>query len=168
KWNRPQYPAILVFTRLHGGEAYNAIPESAELTATLRLTDPELWQQIHKEIQQVDASISKAQKLTIKFEAFPGAPPVINNAKLVQCLRENWHQDDDPHIQLVSGFRSMGGDDFGWYAKNIPAVMIRFGITPEGKAGISLHSSRFDVAEPVITYAVKFIVLQLQRWQSPK
>lgn len=160
RWNRPGHPLVLTFTRFNSGEAYNSIPKTAELTATLRITQSDMREEILAYVRSVNSDLQKEFAVTLNYDAVAGAPPVVNNAGLVQKMRLNLPEAQSP-FKIVKNFRSMGGDDFGWYSENIPAAMIRFGIAKPGQKAHMLHSSFFDAPEEVLGVAITFLAGQL-------
>lgn len=160
RWHNADQPLVLTFTRLNSGEAYNAIPKFAEMTATLRITRSGLREAILAYIQEVNSEVQRTFGITLDFEAVAGAPPVVNDAGLIQKMRGNFPEGQMP-FKIVENFRSMGGDDFGWYGEKIPVAMIRFGIARPGQKTHTLHSSYFDAPEEVLGVALTFLAGQI-------
>lgn len=62
-------------------------------------------------------------------------------------------------------YRSLGGEDFGYYLKRVPGAMARIGTARPGEAGHrDLHQGDFDVDESVIGHGVA--VLVHTAWES--
>ena len=165
KWNRSDFPVVVTFTRFQSGEAYNAIPKSAELVATLRLTDEQVREGILADLEEIQRRIRKTTGVRFRRRTLVGAPPVHNHPGLVRRLQQRLAGWKDQSFRLTDSMRSMGGDDFGWYARAVPSVMVRFGAaTARGAA--ALHTGNFDVPEEVIPLAVRFFVRQLLQWEG--
>ena len=160
RWNRPDSPVILSFTKFHSGETYNAIPKSTFLTATLRLTDSQFPDKIISDIESLNREIETSNGVHIIMKNIAGAPPVVNDSNIVNKFVENVENSDDLNVKIEPDFRSMGGDDFGWYANQIPSALLRFGISGK-KNSPQLHTGLFDVNEDVVNIAVKFFIYQI-------
>lgn len=163
RWNHPDYPAVLAFTEINSGEGYNIIPRRAHFTATLRLTDGERREPIMREIEELNREIEKQSHAAVHFRYLAGSPPVWNDARLVERIR-TVAQDKDVW-EIRSGKRSMGGDDFGWYAQQVPSIMIRLGINT-GATTPALHTGLFDVPEEVIPIGIRFFLTVLLHWNG--
>jgi amidohydrolase len=163
-WSEPDYPLVMSFTKFESGSAYNAIPDTALLEGTLRLTKQEKWADILDQLKKINRSIETSTAVKIKFDKFMGAPPVVNDPILISKFLEITKKEISD-VMYQSDFRSLGGDDFGYYSTIIPAAMIRFGVgQSENPPG--LHTGLFDVNEEVIKIGVRFFVLQLLNWHK--
>ncbi len=165
RWSRPEYPSVITFTRFHSGEAYNAIAENAELMATLRLTDTERLRSVVAELEDLHRFLEKRHGVRIQFEHLAGSPPVLNDKRVIDKLSKGLEHFQPNIFNVEQGYRSMGGDDFGWYSKMIPSAMIRFGISGKNPAP-ALHTGTFDVPDKAIKLAVLFFVYQLFLWKA--
>jgi len=164
EWNQPDKPVVLAFTRFISGESYNVIPKEAAITATLRITDPEAKAPLLEKLASLTRHIAGGSEVEAEFTYHAGAPPVINHPDIVGKFIRNLEQSGLGEFRIERNFRSMGGDDFGWYAQALPAALVRFGIASEGKEAPGLHTGKFDVLEEVIKLAVLFFVIQVLNW----
>ncbi len=164
-WSRPDYPVVLSFTRFNGGNSYNIIPEIAGLTASLRVTNVEMGPKILDGLRQINRHIENECGVEIEFDTLTGSPPVMNDKNLVSQLIENWKKLNGNITDIENEYRSMGGDDFGWYSQKLPAAMVRFG-TALKDISRNLHTGLFDVPEEVIRIAVDFFAGQLLNWNT--
>ncbi len=162
-WNRSDFPVMITFTRFRAGEAYNAIPKVAELVATLRLTDETVRERIFADLDHLQAQIEHTSGVRFQREEFVGAPPVHNDPELVRRLQQNLTRWEDHRPRVTDSMRSMGGDDFGWYARAVPSVLVRFGAA-SGQGAAALHTGHFDVPDALIPLAVRFFTRQFLQW----
>jgi metal-dependent amidase/aminoacylase/carboxypeptidase family protein len=58
---------------------------------------------------------------------------------------------------LVQDPPEMGGEDFSCFAKLIPSVMLKLGVMPEGKEGISVHSPYFVADQKAIPIGMRIM-----------
>lgn len=163
RWNHPEYPAVLTFTQCHSGHSYNAVPKHARLTATLRITNGNLREKYLEDIESLNKEIEGSSECHVRFTAVSGAPPVINHPEVVNKLRSHWKENRVESIRFEGNFRSMGGDDFGWFTSRLPSVLLRFGIATSANTP-QLHTGLFDAPEEVIRIAVYFFAEQLLNW----
>jgi amidohydrolase len=50
---------------------------------------------------------------------------------------------------------SMGGEDFAFYSRSVPAAFIRLGCAGAATGNLPLHNSGFDIDENVLTLGAK-------------
>jgi metal-dependent amidase/aminoacylase/carboxypeptidase family protein len=87
-----------------------------------------------------------------------GVPPVVNDAACVAV-------QDQAVIAalglqgLTTTAQSMGGEDFAWYAEQIPGALARLGVRrPGAAASLDLHQPSFDIDEDALAIGVRFMV----------
>jgi amidohydrolase len=151
---------IFAFTQLHCGTSFNVISNNGLITATLRLTEKKILESILNYIKEINESIVNEDGVKIEFESIPGAPPVDNNAQIIERFRKNITLYNPVNFKIKTDFRSTGGDDFGWYSDKISAALIRFGIS-KNKGTVGLHEGRFDAPDEIIKKAIMFFLIQL-------
>jgi amidohydrolase len=166
QWNTPDFPVVLVFTQFRTENiAYNIIPEKAYLGATLRITNFEDWEKYFSDISRINSRCEAETGVKVRFTVNRGSPPVYNDSKIIQRFRQNLILSESMDIVLEDDYRSMGGDDFGWYSQHIPAAMVRFG-TSQGEITPAIHTGMFDVPESIIPTAMLFFLNQIFLWSD--
>ncbi|MEJ2050266.1 MAG: M20 family metallopeptidase [Calditrichota bacterium] len=139
--------AVFAFTTMESKSAFNAIPDQAESGATLRITD-----------------MNKKEEYLKKVVGIAGAPPVINDTKVINKLMATLDSSPGENIRIEENYRSMGGDDFGWYVQKLPGALIRFGTGGKDETP-GLHTGLFDVPHEIIPAAIEFFLFQIFNWQ---
>lgn len=157
-----QQPFVFTVTRINtDNNAYNVVPKKVQWGGTLRVTDEKIGNDLIEEIKSLIGSICHTSKMEYTFNSVSGAPPVYNAAASVETadslkqflLEKNW---------TFREFRSLGGEDFGWFSKIRPGFFLRIGITPPDHEPIPLHSSQFKLdfqalKSLVIFYSLYFL-----------
>ncbi len=151
------------FTQFLSGSAYNAIPDRAEILGTLRVTDGETHQIVHTALQEINRQVESDSGVTVNLSVQEGSPPVINDKKIISHFIKNDVDQYGINLKPEEDFRSMGGDDFGWYVRHVPGAMIRFGVA-DGNDAPAVHTGWFDAPEEVIRLAVLFFTHQILNW----
>lgn len=109
---------MITIGSIHGGKASNVIPDTVEMTGTIRSYTPEVRKSLHDELQRavrlVEALGGKAE-LTIKL----GYPPTVNSpdatANMVEATRQLLGADKVLEAEMV-----MGAEDFSYMAQAAP------------------------------------------------
>ncbi|CAA6798721.1 MAG: N-acetyl-L,L-diaminopimelate deacetylase (EC [uncultured Aureispira sp.] len=139
--------AVVSFTIIEAGTAHNIIPESIQLTASIRTLSLEVKANLKKRLHQLLESICAAHAASFDFNYINGHALTYNDPALAKDLANLLEADKlvFPHPP------SMAGEDFGYYSQKIPACFIFLGCRNEAK-GITamLHSPHFDLDEACI------------------
>ncbi len=162
-----KYPIMLTFTEIEAKEGYNIIPKKLRLTGTLRLTNPQAKNRFLMRFRNLLQELESENGIVIHFMKKEGAPPVHNNPRLVRTLQEIIQRETPDQFHVIDGYRSPGGDDFGFYAQQVPSTLVRLGIqTRDDQPG--LHTQYFDAPKEVIEIGLRFFLTVLPFLQPDK
>jgi metal-dependent amidase/aminoacylase/carboxypeptidase family protein len=82
-----------------------------------------------------------------------GSPPVVNDAELIDIIRETILEERGSDAIFDIPVPSMGAEDFAHYLDHIPGALIRIGTRNSPDTAHVLHDSRFDIDETAMTPA---------------
>ena len=157
---RERDPALnLVFGALHAGDAANVIPATAVLRGTLRTPDRDAWDNAPELLADTLRGFVDPAGATAEIVHDRGVPPVVNDERATTVLA-----DAAPATLGVEGVvateQSAGGDDFAWYAEQVPSSYVRLGVHDPAslEPRRDLHASTFDVDERAIAIGVRVLV----------
>ena len=146
----PLEPHVIHVGSIHAGKAANVVADELIMTGTSRSYSKELRQKIDTEIKNICESLAKMWNVQIDYHMKFGAPHIFNDhflaERLEKCAR-GFMADDE--INLLKE-PSMGGDDFGYYADEIPALYFRLGIAKEDSGNLDLHHPEFNFDDGVL------------------
>ncbi|CAN5272574.1 amidohydrolase [soil metagenome] len=138
----PVEPAVVSITMIHTGTASNVIPDEVRFQGTFRSFNMESVPIIEKMIEQIVVDTAKTYGCTAKTNVYHSYPPVINDARAVAASAE----------AIVSMFgdaaprdipKSMGAEDFAYFANAKPSSFVFLGCLPEGDTFYPLHHAKF-------------------------
>ncbi len=154
----PHTPFVLSVCKIQSGNAFNVIPEEAEIKGTVRSFDKMLAEKVAKRIEIISKNIAQAFRGEVELEYEFGYPPGKNDEKEAKFVRkiaeevvgkENVEEDKP----------SMGGEDFSYFLEERPGVMFWLGSRNEEKGLIHPHhSSYFDFDESVMAIGIEMFV----------
>lgn len=149
----PLDPAVLSITQFHAGSTHNVIPETAEMTGTVRTYDPRVQQAIEKGMQGIADALSQSTGARIDFHYESGFPPLINHQTSAEAVRTTLAGMAGDHRITMPGEQVMYGEDFAYYVQKIPGCFVQLGCRNLEK-GIDkpLHHSAFDMDEACLAY----------------
>jgi amidohydrolase len=139
---------VMVFGRISGGGADNAIPTEVEIGGTARVPDPDLWRTLPKLVERLATEIAVPLGAGVELDHRQGGPPVVNDGAVVEVVRGAVEE----HLGAESAeetHQSMGSEDFSIFLQDTPGAMIRLGVGRADRTA-DLHSATFDLDEAAI------------------
>ena len=146
----PGIPCVLAFGRIEGLGATNVIPDKVELQGTFRTMNEKWRTEAHEKIKLIAASVAQRFGARAEVSIERGYPYLENNPALTEASREKLkHFFGAEHVTELP--LRMTGEDFSFFAQQIPATFIRLGVRNESR-GITqpVHNARFDIDEEAL------------------
>lgn len=150
----PLEPIVITIGKITGGYTRNVIAPSVKLEGTVRLLNPELRPLVKKTMEQYVQGITSGMGATYTFDYEEGYPSVYNEPSLIEPLRRATDAVlGEDSLAIVNP--SMGGEDFSYFAQQVPGIFFRLGIQNEAK-GITYpnHHPKFDIDEEALHLGV--------------
>lgn len=145
----PLAAGVVSITQFHAGEAYNVIPDRAQLSGTVRSFAPEVRRQLESELEQLARSIGAAHGIEVEFSFKPGYPATINTAvEAGQCARAVAALVGEQALERKLP-PSMGAEDFADFLQHRPGAYIWIGNGP-GEGGCTLHNPHYDFNDDIL------------------
>ena len=137
----PTHPGVLSVGWTSAGSAENVVPEVAEAGGTLRALKPEDREPLREAVREVVGSTARAHGCAARVEVTEGEPATINDATIAAAARA---LAPEAGFELAPPLISCGSDDFGFYGRLAPTLMMFVGLAgaPDIER-LSLHRPRF-------------------------
>lgn len=159
--SRPTDPAVITIAYFNAGTgAHNVIPNTAELTGTLRTYSDELRKSLKKRIGELSRAVARGMGGDTEYEFHFGVDATINDPAAADFTvkvatgifgAENVDPDVEP---------SMGGEDFGAMMQGRPGCYVRIGQGEPEKQGsphnYMLHTPRYDFNDDIIPIGIEY------------
>ena len=136
----PLSPAVLTVSTLTAGSVPNAVPDVALARGIVRTMSDRDRTYVHQRLGEVASATSRAHGCSAEVQFERGEPVLENDAALAA---DTARVLGDMGFELHPSLRSMGADDFAFFAERMPSLMAFVGV--HGSAG--LHSSTFAPPE---------------------
>jgi amidohydrolase len=136
--------AVGSIAKVQAGTAYNAIPDSASFSGTIRYYLPEVGAKIRARMDEKIKFLAADRKAPEpKLEFYNHVDPVFNdpvlNKKLVQLYEQEFGKD-----VVVENTQGTGFEDFAFYARGgFPTVFFNIGTSEKIPADFINHSQKF-------------------------
>ena len=156
----PLESAVVSVTQIHGGDAWNVIPEEVVLRGTTRWFDEEIGERIQQRVKQVSASIAEGLGCHAAVDYFIRYPATINDAHQAAVVKEV--AATLPGLTIVDALPSMAAEDFAFMLQEQPGCYFWLGAGRSSGENPGLHSSKYDFNDAVLPLAATMWVSLVQ------
>jgi amidohydrolase len=137
----PTHAAVFSVGWMRAGSVENVIPGVAETGGTLRVLDPEDREPLRKIAREIVENTARAHGCTARIEVTEGEPATVNDPALAEAAHSLL---TEAGFEPASPMRSCGSDDFGFYGRTLPTLMLFVGIKDgPDTPNVPLHHPRF-------------------------
>jgi hippurate hydrolase len=149
--------AVLSVTRLHAGDAYNVIPQTAELGGTVRAFSRDVMQLVEASMRRVAESTAAAfgARAEVDFRAL--FAPTVNDpaeaefaARICSELVGAERVDRQPPLIMAS-------EDFSFMLEKVPGCYLNIG-NGSGEGACEVHNPAYDFNDGALPLGAAFFV----------
>ena len=123
-------PAVLTVSKLDAGTAYNVIPETATLSATLRTVSERTRHGMWERIRTVAEGIAAAHGCSAAMDLHEGYPVTRNDAGFAAFAASVVDARLGPGRAYEMESPVMGAEDFSYVLQRVPGAMVFLGVCP--------------------------------------
>jgi amidohydrolase len=154
----PTEEAVVTVGTFKSGEAFNVIPDTAELGGTVRTFTPENRDLIEERIGTVARGIAQAMGAEVDYVYTRGYPATVNDAAMTELVREEAAKVVGADNVLESPLL-MGAEDFSYFLEARPGAFWFVGSNnPERGLIWGHHHPRFDIDEATMGVGIESMV----------
>jgi amidohydrolase len=161
----PLEPSVVTVGIMRGGTRFNIIPDEMLLEGTVRTYSPDVRNTVERRMDEILAGITAAGGGSYELEYDRGTPATINDRALTERMA--------PTLSRVMGAENvevldpvMGGEDFAYFANEIPGFFFRLGMVATGVESGGHHTPTFqadDASVPIGMRAMSNLLLDYLR-----
>ena len=153
--------AVISVGLIRGGIRNNIIPEEVEMIGTIRTLDVEMQDAIHAKIEKTAKLIAESQGATADVEIVKYVPVTYNDPELTGKMLTSLNKAvGQENVLLLKA--STGGEDFSFFANEVPGLFIRLGGLPsshkEGDYIPAHHTPDFFVDDSGLIHGLRAMV----------
>jgi len=154
--NISSFPSVVSIGTINGGTRYNIIPESVEMTGTIRTYDYDIRKKLHADVRQKVEKIAESGNAKAEVTILEKYDPTINDPALTEKMLPTlrWAANNDVVQTPLVG----GAEDFSFFAKEVPGLFVFLGVTPPSQdmtQAAPNHNPGFFVDESAMIIGVK-------------
>jgi len=137
----PMHAAVFSVGWMRAGSAENVIPGVGEAGGTLRALDPADRQPLRRMACEIVENTARAHGCVARIDVTEGEPATVNDPALAEAALSLL---PEAGFQPAPAMRSCGSDDFGFYGRTSPTLMLFVGLkNGSGTQNVPLHHPRF-------------------------
>jgi amidohydrolase len=154
----PLQSAVVTLGSIHGGQAFNVIPDEVTLLGTLRTFDADLRRSLPDRIRRIAGGIAEGLNCRAEVEVKAGNPAVVNDPGVAEIARRAAVRVVG-EAGVVEPQPTMGGEDMAVYFAHAPGCFVFVGsANPEKGLDQPHHSPRFDFDEEALAIGCEFLL----------
>jgi amidohydrolase len=154
----PLQSAVVTLGSIHGGQAFNVIPDEVTLLGTLRTFDADLRRSLPDRIRRIAGGIAEGLNCRAEVEVKAGNPAVVNDPRVAEIARRAAVRVVG-EAGVVEPEPTMGGEDMAVYFAHAPGCFVFVGsANPEKGLDQPHHSPRFDFDEEALAIGCEFLL----------
>src|SRR5262249_13463551 len=148
---RPVDTVVVSVTRIHGGDAYNVIPEKATLGGTVRCFSREAMQLVENRMRQIAEGVAAGFGATASLDFRYLFPPLVNHTDETDFIADTaaeivGEENVNRHGNLV-----MASEDFSYMLEKVPGAYMQIG-NGDGEGGCEVHNPGYDFNDAAIPF----------------
>jgi amidohydrolase len=149
----PLDTAVVSVTNIHGGTAFNVIPQEVKLEGTIRAFDSGVRQRVVERIEQIANGVAAAMGCQAEVSIKLITPPVVNDA-IVAARVQQTARRVLPGSALDTEYQTMTAEDMAFMQQKIPGCFFFVG-SNDAARGLDYghHHPKFDFNEEVLVRA---------------
>ena len=113
---------------INGGSRFNIVPETVEMTGTIRTYDAEVRAGVHRDIKQVAENIAISANAKAEVEFIELYDPLVNDEKMTARMGPVLQRASDG--DTVQSRPSGGSEDFSFFLNEVPGLFFFIGVVP--------------------------------------
>jgi amidohydrolase len=147
----PLQTAVVSVCTIHGGETFNVIPPSVEMTGTIRTFEPAVRTRVLERFEKTVHSIAEGMGCQAEIDLKILTPATINQSETavrVQAVARRLFPEADVD---TGNYTTMGSEDFAFILEKVPGCFFFIGsANPEKGLDAGHHHPRFDFDETAL------------------
>jgi amidohydrolase len=158
----PVETAVLSVTKIHGGDAYNVIPQTAELAGTVRAFSRDLMALIETSMRRITKGVAEAFGATAEVDFRFLFAPTVNDAREAEFAAGICAELVGAHNVERNPALIMASEDFSYMLEKVPGCYINIG-NGEGEGDCEVHNPAYDFNDAALPLGASFFARLVEK-----
>jgi amidohydrolase len=151
----PLQPVVVSVTSVHSGTTFNVIPQTAELTGTIRTFDPVVRKLALERFEQIVRGTAASMQCESEIIIKQVTAPVINNENVAANVLQSAQSIFSDKQIIDTPYLTMGAEDMGYMQEKVDGCYFFIGsANDEKKLNYGHHHPKFDFDERALINGV--------------
>lgn len=138
----PTEPSVITVGIVRGGERFNIIPGEVRLEGTVRTYGEEARATVERRMREILDGVTRAGGGRFELEYVNQAPATVNDPALARRVRPALERAVGAE-RVIEVTPQMVGEDFAYFANEVPGFYFRLGVCAGGRDCPGLHTPAF-------------------------
>jgi amidohydrolase len=150
----PLETAVVSVTTVNAGTAFNVIPQTAELTGTIRTFDISVRQRVVERFEQIARGVGEAMGCHVDVDVKRMTPALINEESIALKVQDAARRVLSTSDLDTSGYITMGAEDMAFMQEKVPGCYFFVGSNDAARhLDYGHHHPKFDFNEEALVRA---------------
>jgi amidohydrolase len=147
----PRETAVVSVTTIHGGTAFNVIPQEVTLEGTIRTFDNGVRQKVVERFEQIVRGVGEGMGCQIEVNIKRLTPALVNNDLVTTQVQEAARRVlSESHLDTAS-YITMGAEDMAFMLEKVPGCFFFIGSNDKARhLDYGHHHPKFDFDEEAL------------------
>ncbi len=147
-------PSVVTVGIVRGGERFNIIPSEVHLEGTVRTYGAEAQSTVERRMREILDGTTRAGGGSYELDYKKNAPATINDPALAATVRPLLERTlGADNVKIVEP--SMAGEDFAYFANQVPGFFFRLGVVRPGTESGGLHTPTFRADDSAVPMGMR-------------
>lgn len=154
----PLQTAVVSVTTIHGGSAFNVIPQEVEMTGTIRTFEPKVRERVLTRFNEIVTGVAQSMGCAAQVEVKRVTPALINDETVAAKVQEAARRVLPESNVETDGYITMGAEDMAFMLEKVPGCYFFVG-SANAERGLNYahHHPKFDVDEAALPRAAAWM-----------
>ena len=150
----PLEPSVVTVGIIRGGERFNIIPAEVYMEGTVRTYNTAVQDQVEKRMGEILGGITSAYGGSFELKYNRGTPATINDLELAEKMLPTLKRVfGDDKVKMMDPV--MGGEDFAYFANEVPGFYYRLGVVKPGTVSGWVHTPTFRADDSCLETGIR-------------
>jgi hippurate hydrolase len=151
----PLHSAVVSVTQVHGGDAWNVIPDKAVLRGSIRFFDDAVRERVEADLRRIVGGVCAAHDIRHEVVYRRGYPATVNSEREAAVAQRSAAAVVGAERVLCEDVPTMASEDFSYYLHRRPGCYVFLG-AGDARHTAGLHTPGYDFNDEVLATGAQY------------